>query len=373
MRKVAIFHDYLNQLGGAERVLSVLLEIFPQAHLYTLFYDEEKTKGYFKKWLKRTSFLDFKLVRKHHRLFIPFFSLACFFMKIKEDYDLVISSTAGYAKAFRYKKNNLKPYHIAYCHTPLRYAWEVSYLKNYRFIPFSFFLKDFLILRFLRFLKKWDQRTAQKVNVFIANSYYTAEKIRNYYQRDAVVIYPPVDFSKFYYEPDLKNSEEKDFYLMVGRVIYYKGFDLTIKAFNHLDLPLKIIGQGPELKKIKKIAKSSLIEFLGELSDEDLRSYYNRAKALIFPQIEDFGLVAAEAQACGLPVIAYRKSGACEIVEENKTGIFIDEQSPAAIEKAVVRLEKMKFNREYISLRARRFDKENFKKKLCDFLLMLGF
>ncbi len=367
--KVAIFHDYLNQFGGAERVLKVLLEIFPQADLYTLLYDEKKTLGLFKDKVKKTSFLNLPFIRNHHRLFIPLMPLASRLMNIKEEYDLIISSTSGYAKGFKYQENPNPPYHISYCHSPLRYAWEIEYLKNLKFAPLP--LKEFIGWPIARWLRKWDKKSAEKVNVFIANSSFIAQKIKRYYQREAVVIYPPVDDQVFYYQPEI--AGKGNFYLMVGRLLYYKGFDLGIKAFNFLNLPLKIVGRGPEFKKLKKIATSSLIEFIPYLEDWELREVYNQAKALIFPQIEDFGLVAAEAQACGLPVIAFKEGGAKEIIEENKTGIFLEYQTPEAIIEAVRKIEKMSFDRFYIAQRAKRFSKDEFKRKICAFLSTLGF
>lgn len=353
--KVALTHDYLNQCGGAEKVLEVLAEIFPQAPIYALFYDAKKTRGHFVNRIKKTSFLDFGIVRNHHRFFIPLFPLASSNLKPDQSYDLVVSSSAGYAKGFNFKN----AFHICYCHTPLRYAWEKNYLQGMDL--FQIPLLKTLAKPVRAVLRHWDEKTSRRVNFFIANSYFTAQKIKNFYNREAEVIYPPVDFEKFYPEP---HSQTGDYFLMVGRLLHYKRFDLGIKAFNQLGLPLKIIGEGPELPKLKSLAKSPLIEFCPFVESlDELRKLYSQARALIFPQIEDFGLVAAEAQACGLPVIGYNAGGLKEIIKEGETGLLFNEQTPEALTKAVYFFEKMRFSKPKILRNAQRFSKENFKSK----------
>lgn len=388
--KVAILHDYLNQFGGAERVLKAILEIFPDAHLYTLLYDEEKTLGLFRGNLKKTSFLDIPLVRRRHRAFIPLMPLAAESLKSKEFYDLIISSTAGYGKGLGIRGS----YHISYCHTPLRYAWEIDYLKNLQFSPWP--LKEVVVRPIAGWLRGWDKRTALNVNVFIANSQFIADKVKAYYAREAQVVYPPVDTSVFYpvrgrapqgarstalgraasngIYPDSKTNKPKaeSYYLMVGRLLYYKGFDLGIKAFNRLKRQLKIIGRGPEFYKLKSIADPRYVEFIPFVRDEELRQIYSNAKALIFPQIEDFGLVAAEAQACGLPVLAFNRGGAKEIVEDGRTGLFFNEQTPEAIIESVERFDSLNFVRHDIAKRAERFSKERFKEEFKSIIKQSG-
>lgn len=351
--RIAITHDYLNQFGGAERVLKVLLEMFPTADLYTLLYDKEKTNGIFEGRVKGTSFLDVPSVKNRHRAFIPLMPFAAAFLRPKKEYDILISSTAGYGKGISVKAD----YHISYCHSPLRYAWEIDYLKNLPFSPWP--LSHYVSHPIARLLRNWDKKAAQKVNVFVANSDFIKSKIKSYYGRDAITVYPPVDTETFHIEPETK---QKDYYLMVGRLLYYKGFDLGISAFNRLRKPLKIVGRGPELEKLKRLAKSPLIEFVtSNPNDRELRKIYNEAKALIFPQIEDFGLVAAEAQACGLPVIAFDQGGGREIVKDRKTGLLFKEQSPEAIIKSVKDFENLPFNRKSIAKSAERFSKGEFQ------------
>lgn len=353
--RVAVLHDYLNQFGGAERVLQVILEMFPDADLYTLLYDSKKTYGHFDQYIKKTSFLDNPIVRKKHRLFIPFMSFAAGTLCSKERYDLVISSTAGYGKGIPIKA----PYHISYCHSPLRYAWEIDYLKDLPFAPWP--LKEIIVKPIAKRLQRWDKRAAGRVNLFLANSQFIARKIHSYYGRDAIVVYPPVDTEIFYPEA---RANAPEYYLMTGRMIYYKRFDLGIQVFNSLRKELKVVGRGPEFEKLKKLAISPFIEFIPYVPDNDLRVLYSNAKAFIFPQVEDFGLVAAEAQACGCPVIAYREGGAEEIVEDGKTGVFFDIQKPEAIQEAIRACEKISWNRNYIAERAQRFSKKEFKKQM---------
>ncbi len=364
---VAILHDYLNQFGGAERVLETLLELFPDADLYTLLYDEAKTRGLFRGRVTKTSFIDVPFVRNHHRAFIPLMPFAAQFLRSKHNsYDLVISSSAGYGKGIGVRGHC----HVSYCHSPLRYAWEIDYLKNLPFSPGP--LSRGSLRPIARWLARWDYKTAQNVNLFVANSDYIARKIRAYYGRDSLVVHPSVDMKKFYYEPGGRKPKTGDYYLMVGRMLYYKRFDLGIRAFNTLRKPLLVIGAGPEMEKLKALALSPFITFLSNVSDGDLRQYYARAKALLFPQIEDFGLVAAEAQACGCPVIAYGAGGAPEIVRDRKTGLLFHEQTPEALAKSVREFETMRWNRSAIARSAQRFSKETFKKKFCEALRNMG-
>ncbi len=336
-------------------MLQVLLELFPEADIYTLLYDKKRTFSLFEGKIEKTSFLDFPFARNHHRVFIPFLPLASRLLKNKKEYDLVFSSTTGYAKSFGIKGK----YHIAYCHTVLPYAWEDEYLKTLPYIPDIFLNISRVAAGFLRY---FDKVSNKNVDLFIANSHFVAAKVKKFYNREAEVIYPPVDTEKFYYLEPEKNSE--DYYLMAGRLVFYKRFDLGIEAFEKLGKKLKVVGDGFAISKLKKNADLRFIEFLPFVSESELMKLYCNAKALIFPQIEHFGLVAAEAQACGLPVIAFRNGGILEIMENGKTGLFFDKQNPSSIIKAVKDFESLSFDRKYISERAKRFSKEQFKDKI---------
>jgi glycosyltransferase involved in cell wall biosynthesis len=384
--RVALLHDYLNQYGGAERVLESFCEIFPDAPIYTLFYDEEKTLGKFKGKKIITSFLNNKFVCDHHRLFIPLMPVAASLMKINNDYDMVLSSSAGFGKGIK----TGQAIHVSYCHTPLRYAWE-----HYKYFNWGTTLKMISAPAFW-YLKMWDKIAGRKTHKLIANSKYISEKIKNYYEKESDIIYPPVDTETFFIHSGIKkikdlgesllkkyptssilqnnfkdlndkniqSSKRGNYFVAVGRLVHYKKFDLIIQTFNKLNLPLLVIGEGPELSKLKKVARSPKIEFLEFISDEHLNFIYNYAQALIFPQIEDFGLVAAEAQACGTPVVALNQGGGKEIVVDGKTGILFNHQNTEDLIMAVRKIQIREFDQKLIRKYAMRFSKNKFKKDI---------
>ncbi len=363
--RVAILHDYLNQYGGAERVLEALLEVYPSAHIYTLLYDAERTRGAFASNITKTSFLDLKFIRNNHRLFIPFMPFAARMLKSDERYDLVISSSAGYGKGINVRGK----YHVSYCHTPLRYAWELDhYLRGIPLMPWP--VKELIARPIGRALQRWDYKTSLGVNVFIANSEHIREKIRVYYKRDALVVYPPVDTKTFY--PDRGEERGDPYYLMVGRLLYYKRFDLGVTAFSTMKRRLIVVGRGPEYARLRALADPRYVTFVSSPTDQELRRIYSNASGLIFPQVEDFGLVAGEATACGTPVLAYGEGGGAEIVIPGKTGILFHEQSVKAIESAVREAEKTLWNRKVITDRTKRFSKEAFKEGLANVLRSAG-
>ena len=356
--KVALVHDYLNQFGGAERVLETLTEIFPEAPIYTIFYDQKKMSGKFGNSEIKTSPLGnlFTMFphRWRHRPFIPFFPKATEAINLGDKYDLIISDSAGWSKGVTYRKG----IHISYIHSPLRYAWEPELYLGTLFPELVIKMASPII----SYLKNWDKRTAKKPDMLLANSNHTARRIKEFYDRDAQVLYPPVDTEIFY--PD-KSVKKKSYYLAFGRIMHFKKFDLVVKAFNELGLPLKIVGSGPEENKVRKLIKSSKIEMTnGFRDDSSLRKLMTEAKALIFPQVEDFGLVAAETIACGTPVIAYAGGGALEIVKDGVNGVLFNEQTPESLTQAVRKFEKMKFDQKKVSKTANIFSRENFKENL---------
>jgi len=351
--KVALVHDYLNQYGGAERVLESLLDIFPGAHIYTLLYSPERTSLLFQGKVYKTSILDFPLARRKHRLFIPFMPAAVRSIGIRTDYDLIVSDSAGYAKGVSHKGHT---FHLAYCYTPLRYAWEIdNYFSNPVFR--TFFGPAFAYLR------RWDLKAAQKPDALLAVSGFIAQKIQRNYGRTARVLYPPVDYRKFYFDASLQPSpENQEYYLAAGRLIHYKRFALLVEAFLEMGLNLWIVGTGPEKSRLRSLAAGARnIRFVDFVSDAELHALYSGARAFLFPQVEDFGLVSAEAQACGTPVISFAQGGALEIVLDGRTGIFFEEQSVPCIVEAVRRFEHTIFDREGISRLSRRFSSEQFR------------
>ena len=374
--RVALVHDYLVEYGGAERVLSALAEIFPYAPIYTLVYDEKLTKSAFANKKIHTSFLQ-KIpgARARHRLFPILMPMAIEQFDFSR-FDLVFSDSGSYAKGVITLPNVL---HICYCHTPMRYAWDDSqkYIKEFK--GYSSLIKKFVPF-LMNYIRLWDKISADRPDYFIANSHFVSERIKKYYHRDSEVIYPPVDTNKSKVQSSRtnpfgmlrdrqKSKVKRDYFLMVGRLLSYKRFDMAIETFNRLGLPLKIIGEGPEMKRLKKRANSN-IEFLGWLPDAELTDYYSRARAFIFPQEEDFGIVPLEAMAVGTPVIAFKAGGALETVEENKTGIFFDKESIESLIKAIENFQKKEKEFDPVSIRehALKFDKEIFKEKIEKFI-----
>ncbi len=363
--KIALVHDYLNQYGGGERVLECLMEMFPEAPVYTLLHDVEKTGGRFESRVVKTSFLDFKFARRNHRWFIPLMPLAARSLNLGDKYDLIISDTAGFAKGIRYNRMTTK--HISYIHTPLRYAWEQdTYLDK---LLTKFQLR--MTRPILNYLKHWDCKYGKRPDILLANSKFIGKKVKEYYGRPARVVFPPVDMDVFHYDEVGYNPKSKHpYYLAIGRVLHYKRFDLVVEAFKQMGLPLKDVCGGPELEKVRQLAVGAgNIEFINFINDEnELRKLYAGAKALIFPQGEDFGLVAAEAQACGTPVIAYNDGGAMEIIENGKTGILFPQQSVESLVGAVELFQKKRFVRKAIAASAQRFSKEQFRKEIVSLI-----
>lgn len=367
--RVALVHDYLNQYGGAERVLEAFCEMFPDAPIYTLVYDAKLTGYAFEGRSIKTSFLQkIPLAASRHRYFPIFMPYAVEQFDLSE-YDLVISDSGSYAKGIITKPSTL---HISYCHTPHRYIWDNSHRLIEEF-GYPRFIKIFAPI-FTSYVRLWDEQAAQRVDAFIANSDFVRRRIKKYYHRDAQIIYPPVDASRFFtkdvnppFPPKAGREASKEYFLMVGRLVPYKKFGLAVRAFNKLGLLLKIIGEGPERKNLQKIAKKN-IEFLGLVSEKYLPEYYANAQALIFPQEEDFGVVAAESMASGRPVIAYRGGGALEIIKEGENGIFFNEQTEESLIEIVQKFQNMQFNPELIREHAIRFDKERFKIEIKKFI-----
>ncbi|MDD5099263.1 MAG: glycosyltransferase [Candidatus Colwellbacteria bacterium] len=350
---IAITHDYLNQFGGAERVLETFSEMYPEAPIYSLFYDKDSMNGRFAGRVVKTSFLDNGFIRKRHRAFIPLMPLAARSINLGDGYDVVISNSVGFGKAMRHKGAR----HIFYCNALLRYAWDPkTHLKD--FLPEPLYT---LSRPATWAMKQWDRKTGRKPDIIISNSEYTRERVAKFYGRDSDVIYPPVDTDFFCPDKEIK----KEYYLAIGRFIPYKKFDIVVKAFNELDLPVKIVGDGREYERLKFIAKSPRIEFTGFVHDpEKLRELYRGAKAFLFPQIEDFGLVAAEALACGAPVIGFNAAGAKEMVTDGENGILFNEQSPEALIDAVSKFEKINFNPTVVSAGSQKFSRKEFEKRM---------
>lgn len=363
MLKTAIVHDWLIALGGAEKCLKSIYSIYP-SDLYTLTAKDESIKALgiepnkvFQSFIK-----NFPLANKIYRSYLPFFPFAIEQFDLSE-YDLVISSSHAVAKNVLTHANQL---HICYCYTPMRYAWDLyfQYLKETNLMKG---FKGFLAKTILHYLRIWDNTSASRVDHFIAISQYIAKRIKKIYGRDSTVIYPPVDIEAFQLNP-----KKEDFYLVVSRLVPYKKVDLIVEAFSCFpEKKLVVIGDGPDLKKIKKIATKN-VDFLGEQPFEAVKDYLQKAKALIFATREDFGIVPVEAQACGTPVIAFGEGGALETVIDRETGIFFKEQKVDSVVEAIKKIEISNTLASPARIRknAERFSKEifeiNFKRFVDD-------
>lgn len=352
MKKVAIVYDRVNKWGGAERVLLALHELFPKAPLYTSVYDSKKAT-----WAKVfpkvvPSFLQkIPFAKSNHELLAPFVPLAFYLFDFSK-YDLVISVTSEAAKNIRTKGRTM---HICYCLTPTRYLW--SGYKEY----FRGSLVRSLTKPIVSILKIWDRKSSDNPNRMIAISTEVQTRIKKYYDRDSIVIYPPVD------TVGPKKHKEPKFYLLVSRLDYgYKKVDLAIKAFNKMNKPLVVVGAGREEKKLKSIANRNIV-FAGRVDESKLADFYRNAKALIMPQEEDFGIVSVEAQSFGVPVIAFKKGGAADTVIDRKTGVLFEKQNVPSIVGAITKFERLKFDTKALKTNAKRFSKEMFHKKFLDF------
>ena len=363
--KVAIVYDRVNKWGGAERVLLALHEIFPKAPLYTSVYDSEKAP-----WAKvfpviKTSFLQKLPFAKSNHELLPFLMPLAFESFDLSRFDLVISVTSEAAKGVRTKPATM---HICYLLTPTRYLWSGKsfYFKNppskFGFIPFFGVISK----PFVRYLKRWDVKASERPDKLIAISTEVRNRIKRYYKRESEIIFPPVDMT-FAAGHVPGRQKKRKYYLIVNRLIPYKKVDLAIRAFNRLKYPLYIVGSGSEEAKLKEIAGSN-IKFFGQVDDTKLKELYSGAKALIMPQEEDFGIVAAEAQSAGVPVVAYKKGGVLDTVTPGITGVFFDKQESRSLIKAVRKFEKMRFSYKNLTENAKRFSKKRFKKQFVDFV-----
>lgn len=351
--KIALVYDRVNKWGGAERVLLALHEIFPEADLFTSVYFKKSAKwaevfpAVIPSFVNKINFL-----QGRHEL-LPFFMPILFESLDFSTYDLVVSVTSEAAKGIITKSPTC---HICYCLTPTRYLW--SHHNEY----FKGSALKLLARPVVSHLKKWDQVAAQRPDVMVAISKTVQERIKKYYGRESKVIYPPVDTGFFNTAPLRNNSAEKNYFLVVSRLVPYKRVDLAIDVFNQLKLPLVIVGIGSEEMRLKKMAKDNII-FVGQLTDRQLATYYSNSKAVIFPQEEDFGIVAVEAQAAGKPVVAYKAGGAKETVIPGKTGIFFSQQNVESLKDAIKKFERIKFDSKIIKRHVKRFSESRFKKE----------
>lgn len=351
--KTALVHDWLVGVGGAEKVLRSILELYPSP-IYTLVQDKKSVEEIFSSTPQvHSSFLQkLPFATRCFRHFLPLFPLAIGRFDLKE-YQLILSSSHAVAKGVKKRPGQL---HICYCHTPMRYAWDLyeEYLRGLSGV------KKAAVKQTLKYLRRWDVQNSTHVDYFIANSQHVAQRIEKTYGKKAEVIYPPVSTQLFAVSPKREN-----YYITVSRLVSYKRIDLIVEAFSKMgDKLLLVVGEGPEMHKIKRKAAKN-IHFLGRQADAALSETMAKARAFLFAAEEDFGIVPVEAQAAGIPVIAYGKGGALETVVAQKTGLFFYEQSAPAICDAVAAFEKMEdqFDPHFIKRHAEKFNEDRFKQQ----------
>jgi len=356
--KIAIVHDWLVTDAGAEKVLRAIVEIYPDADVFSLvdFLSDEDKKTILNNKDIKTSFIqNLPFAKNHFRNYLPLFPKAIESFDLKS-YDLIISSSWAVAKGVKTTKEQL---HISYCYTPIRYAWDLydEYTSNLK-QP-----KKFLVQNTLKYIRKWDIKTLDSVDFFIADSKFVQNRITKTYNRDSIVIYPPVDVENF------KLYEQKEeFYLTASRLVSYKKTKLIIEAFNEMpDKKLVVIGNGEEYEEIKKIAKENIV-ILGYQNKSVMIDYMQRAKAFVYGAVEDFGIVPIEAMACGTPVVALNEGGTAETVQDGVNGIHFKEQTINDIIKAIKKLESLEFNTKKISEETQFFSTNRFKEEMKKFI-----
>lgn len=354
--KVALVYDRVNKFGGAERVLLALHHLYPQAPIYTLVHNPDTARWSRGIKIIPSFFNKIKFFRTRHELLAPIGSYGFEDFNFNH-YDVVISVTSADAKSIITRPKTL---HICYCLTPTRYFWQ----------GFSEYEKDLKMKLLPKSIKKnlrsTDYINAQRPDRYIAISREVKNRIKKHYHRPASIIYPAIE-DKFYSKRTLKTFSQRKSYLLVSRLVPYKKADLVIRAFNKLGKPLVVVGTGSDKLRLKLISKSN-IKFVGQVSDSKLISHYRQAKALIFPQHEDFGLVPLEAQASGTPVIAYAQGGALETVIDQKTGLFFKQQTINSLIDAVQRFEagKHQIKPSFCLQQARKFSLSGFDKQFSD-------
>ncbi len=353
--KVALVHYWLVTMRGGEKVLETLCKMFPEADIYTNVYNPDAVSDIIRSHKVYTTKINkFPMARKLYQKYMPFMPKALMELDLT-GYDLIISSESGPAKGVCPAPD---AFHICYCHTPMRYLWDMyhEYFKKSNPIV-KFFMK-----KMIPGLRLWDISSSNLVDYFVANSHYVASRINRYYKRNAEVVYPPCAIEKYIDNP--RNPE--DFYLFFGQLVGYKRADLAIEACIKSGRKIVVIGDGKS-KKAAEYTKSGLVTFTGRVSDQSIADYLSKAKALLFPGIEDFGIIPVEANAAGCPVLAYKKGGALDSIKENVTGMFFDEQTTDSLIKCMDSFEKRQsdFNdRKAFTEHVQQFSENEFIKKI---------
>jgi glycosyltransferase involved in cell wall biosynthesis len=358
--QVAIVHDYLNQSGGAERVVCELAALYRDAPIYTSIYNPDLTWPELKDASIHTSWLQhLPFSHKYFKLLLPFYPSVFGGLKLS-GYDVILSSSSSFAKGVQTEEGTI---HICYCHSPTRFLWfyddyvrKERYAETLKRLPFP------IVGLMVYMLRNWDLVACHRPDYYIANSVAVQGRIRKIYHRDSCVIHPPVDVDRF-----RVSTLDEGYYLVVSRLIAYKRIDLVIQAFNELSLPLVIVGDGPQRRVLEKMAQSN-IQFKGHLSDQEVNRYFEGCRAFIFPGEEDFGITPLEANACGKPVIAYASGGALDSIRDGLNGLFFHAQTVPALKEAVRSSGEMDWDPKAIRAHAEGFSPKVFQQKIAQFV-----
>lgn len=366
--RIAIVHDYLNQLGGAEKVVAVLHEMYPEADIHTLFVDHNKLWPSLQNALICPSVLQyFPFIMNRFKLFFWLYPFVIMNKTIR-GYDVVISSSSAYAKGIRVGNNGdgLKPIHICYCHTPMRFAWNY---KEYIAKETNNKLLSKAARLLVPLMKAWDVHSSRNVDWFIANSSVVQERIRRCYHRESTIIHPPVEVR---YLENSQGPTPKGFFLIVSRLVAYKRLDLAIEACNKLDLPLVVVGSGPDRERLLSLAGPT-VQFVGFQPEEKLFEYMASCNALIFPGEEDFGITPLEVNSLGRPVVAYHGGGALDTIVEGVNGLFFHQPTVESLSQTLLRVDSIKWNSQEIQGIAKRFERQVFVERMsalvCDAMM----
>ncbi len=355
--KVALVHDWLNQVGGAEYVLEVLVSMFPAAPVFTSIYAPARMPPAYQAWDIRPSFMQrLPGVMAHHQVYLPVYPLA--FSRVNlQGYDLVVSNKSGFCHGVQPPPGGT---HICYCLTPTRFLWQYDTYRQREAIRPTL---DRLLRPLIAALRRWDYAAAQRVHHFIAISSEIQERIRRFYGRESAIIYPPVDIAQF--RPD--GGPAGDYFLAGGRLIPYKRLDLAVRACSELGLKLFVYGAGRDRSALEQVAGPT-VTFLGRVPADELAQLYRGARAFIFPGLEDFGIAPLEAQAAGRPVIAFRGGGALDTVIPGCTGEFFAEQTPAALMQVLSQFDPGAYDAAACRTNAERFSRERFERELGEYI-----
>ncbi len=356
--KIALVTDWLTNLGGAEKVVKAVSDIFPEAPIYTTVVNRKNIGDLAGKDIRTSWLQNIPIFNKKHQLLLPKLPHAIESLNLSE-YDLVLSFSSCVAKSVI---TNEKQTHICYIHSPMRYAWEPEFDDRFKRIPKVF---KPLTNHMLRKLRDWDCKTSNRPDLYIANSTTTQGRVKKYYGRDTEVLYPPVEVKNFQIA-----DHQEDYYLCVGRMVTYKRFDLLVETFKKLpNKNLVFIGDGPEKKELERSAKGHKnIEFRGEVPFAELKKTLSQAKAFLLPQKEDAGIVQLEAFASGIPVIGYQDGGLCDVLELKKNGVFFEAQKPESVIAAIEKFETMDWDPTQIRATAEKYDTKIFQKNFISII-----